>query len=1243
MNRLLARKRTKDADSPASETPPELNTTVPRPPSSKGQRRGWLRKKNEPEPEPVEPKVESSLPSEDSFRTSLIMSNLSTRFSMLRDQDDPFSLLGKASDDSVLVPKRRSRLGDLGGFSGGSLSGITERSSQSSQLRPPFAEKRNNSFSLGDGYATDDDSFAGGSIMSRARPGEGNMLFGGRQKIYRIPIGDSGAVNNLGDGDARGMRGRALYEDDISRSTFQKMKAAEKAKEREERLAQIERDGEIEELRKDSLNSPSFRYDERRETGSSTNSGPSMLSQSTTATSTAASVAGTSPGLPSAQPSAGERSKSRKLYEQGLDQHMQEQQAAGLGRLTSTKRAPSANSGTSSPYRSQSANNLRDRFESNGRAGSPHLQAQKPSPTGSVRASPAPGPQVERSNESTPASSRPLSPETTGTEREKAWFQSLEPHDRGMATATGRFNKPKQFSEEQYLQRQMSLLQQQKQAKRPSPSSTNGPPSPSGRSPNQSRPPTASGGRPRAATNRTDRSWSNSSARQESKSFTTGKIEEHPQREEQSTPSEREKSQTENGTFLATEADDGSEYDANSEQETRSSGEQATASGSQEVFMPQQPMELQHPALRSITMPNMNSNREKRQAWSPGRLRSGLEFTGAGDPGYFAANELTPSQSHDQVESSNDEEVNGDLKGLVREHLRHPSNSSSIYPTTRDPAPDHEDFDLRVPSMYVSQNPWADELQPPLPSKAIDPKFSSVSPVSTNNLSAEPTEPSAGNDNWREELNKSHAHSASTETAQEARAFTNELAQRQKIITENMKVKNAPQQRTMSPAITQTPKNVFESSRRPFGMLKPKPSREGREGIRSPHLDQPRPSVQSNRNDRSTSRPRVRGEHGSPAPIGRTLHSKLPARQSEEDLRDSGSSEHHPRMPRPSTEDIRSGRGTPQGRPPRPSPPDTFRVPPPRYRTGFELAHPAERRHQGSDSHPRPSLDTESLRHDSGNGRPGTPLSGSAVDASGPLSNLTASSNSSARLSPSDIKKPMPFSANSTPPLSAVSTPNLINSSSSATTASLMTQSSAGQQEQPSSMHTPSTGFFFPPTHAPSSAATTPTESFGPSSFMKKTPRSRPRKPTISKQDISEPTLIASTNTSTTIDLPEGASLQNGLRDDFDAVLMHRSHADPSAPAPPPSIPFSPTLEAQGGRKKGGGGFWKFGKKERSEEESVGTGEDEPEPRRFRIQRLESETGKVGHRALRDQEEAKKEEEGSETVSPVEGVPGGMI
>ncbi|OAX77520.1 hypothetical protein ACJ72_08181 [Emergomyces africanus] len=132
--------------------------------------------------------LSTALPSSDDFRTSLLMPNLSARFSMLREQDDPNSKIGKANDDSVLAPKRASRLNVFGQINH-PLSDIAEVSSlHGSSARPSFAIGRG-SYASGEGYATDDGDFSpGGSVMSRSRPGEGNNLFGGRQKVYKIPV-----------------------------------------------------------------------------------------------------------------------------------------------------------------------------------------------------------------------------------------------------------------------------------------------------------------------------------------------------------------------------------------------------------------------------------------------------------------------------------------------------------------------------------------------------------------------------------------------------------------------------------------------------------------------------------------------------------------------------------------------------------------------------------------------------------------------------------------------------------------------------------------------------------------------------------------------------------------------------------------------------------------------------------------------------------------------------------------------
>ncbi|GAB7339356.1 hypothetical protein MBLNU457_5999t1 [Dothideomycetes sp. NU457] len=218
-------------------------------------------KKKAPAPSPPPPSqpapqlLSFTLPTDD-FRTSLIMPNLSARFSMLREQS-PDSKIGKAADDSVIP-----------------LNDISEVA-----------------------FIRDDES-----IMNRARPGEGNNLFGGRQKVYKIP--SSVSTKSLG---------RPVYEDDIHKSSFQKWRQQEKA----------ENDVGL-----------GIATDEAHnlQTSPASEVSPSEVPPSEVP----ASEVAQSPeeiGKPL------ERSLTkRRLYEQTLDQHMHEQQASNLTRLNSIQK-----------------------------------------------------------------------------------------------------------------------------------------------------------------------------------------------------------------------------------------------------------------------------------------------------------------------------------------------------------------------------------------------------------------------------------------------------------------------------------------------------------------------------------------------------------------------------------------------------------------------------------------------------------------------------------------------------------------------------------------------------------------------------------------------------------------------------------------------------------------------------------------------------------------------------------------
>ena len=157
-------------------------------------------------------------------------------------------------------------------------------------------------------------------------------LFGGRQKVYKIPVGGN-SDKSLGSSSAKsGMGGRAVYEDDVNLSPYQRYKQAQHDKEMAEAASTfdfgIQPEREQESPAKAPSTSPSLsNYNNKRETTSSTTSGQNART-STTATSVSsqgANAVAPSPALSSptfAGPaSAGlDRSgtRSKRLYDQGL-------------------------------------------------------------------------------------------------------------------------------------------------------------------------------------------------------------------------------------------------------------------------------------------------------------------------------------------------------------------------------------------------------------------------------------------------------------------------------------------------------------------------------------------------------------------------------------------------------------------------------------------------------------------------------------------------------------------------------------------------------------------------------------------------------------------------------------------------------------------------------------------------------------------------------------------------------------
>lgn len=451
MNRFRTKKNKEETSAPRPSTDSEF--AMP----------SFFKKGKKPVEEKPQIDLATVLPTNDDFRTSLLMSGLSARFSMLREQDDPNTKIGKASDDSVLFSNRSSRL-DYGLSSG--LGDIAEVES----IKPPFARKES--------FNSDDaDSLAGGSIMGRSKPTEGNNLFGGRQKIYKIPVG----ANASKTGGV--MPGRALYDDDVAMSAFQKWRMQEKERKSIDGDSDDNADEAADEYETDVTRptSPSLTgYNKNRETSSTVSSIPSMARNSTAATSIMSSQrtpsfkegqnnlppnTNTSTPAPSSERNV---ARTRRLYEQALNQDLQENQSSALSRFESLSKLRAF--GNRTPDLAQGAapsptlSAYSDRFGARGvltKGSAPNLRSMSPPASASTVGTPDLNNRVSGASEGRSMFSGgapPLSPPIS--ESEDTSMLGIQPNDRGKATALGVFQKPSQpYDESRFAQRQLQLQQ----------------------------------------------------------------------------------------------------------------------------------------------------------------------------------------------------------------------------------------------------------------------------------------------------------------------------------------------------------------------------------------------------------------------------------------------------------------------------------------------------------------------------------------------------------------------------------------------------------------------------------------------------------------------------------------------------------------------------------------------------------------------------------------------------------------
>lgn len=1108
--------------------------------------------------------LSTALPSTNDFRTSLIMPNLSARFSMLREQDDPNSKLGKANDDSVLFPKRASRLN----LFNHDLTDIAEAGSLNGSIRPPFAkEGRIASYGSGDGYATDDDATQNGSMMGRPKHGEGNNLFGGRQKIYKISTGASASLKNHGLNDdrdvesSRTMGGRALFSDDVAISSFQKLRQKDR-QEQEQRKERPSQDDGIQEEQatdeNDRSNSPSIAgYNKKRETTSSTASGPSNIRTSTAATSVASQ---STPSLQASQSSTSvtfakpipspslDRSftKTRRLYGQGLDQHMHDQQSSALTRLDTIQRQR-ANNGTAVKRLSQSrsATGLNDKFHRSGPLyASNNFRAASPvryiTPPGAGEFDMGLGGGLTMSPEHTarplsPPLSRPMSPVMGIGDETSPLATALEPNDRGKATALGAFNKPtEQYSEQQYAQRQIQL-----QNGRSTPTQGRGSPSPTLTRDS----PEATWARMGSLTSFQSRAGTSSHAPQLHLSEPG-----NPSLHESNYPSMNtatsDRHSEEGGTFLA--GPGGSELsssDAEGETQRQPSHQLPDRSYRESLARTIDERTSKHVSGSSrASLPFQHRH--------GGRVYMDLSEEDVPD----SLSQRTAVQPHGDSEHRSvmsepmDSPTLGPmvgLRGLIKAHLRNDSGQSSIYPPeSPEPAPRFASYNLTSTHPTSDERTSSETGNPPIPdsretsqwnvepSNLTSPEVDDTTPpwaygrarqileqaTALRNHESEKLKQMLGDNkaqrvlggeaprlnpshsaSWNDQVNKArHSRGASTETQQERDEFANELAERRKRVQDNLAGWVGSESEPPSPLPgNSTPGNGPAKPTNAFAMLRSKSSQTSLHhdknskalkmlGINENPLPSSRSTIWNDGKERA-----LRGLGHGPKPPTSLVSAAFQFQRTPPGSRAGPESTSNRSGRKPS-----SSHSGPSPPPSRSSDRDRDRSSPEgalgkwRNRTGRtrdEAKKPSDREHMP----PPPSRnhsDGHAIHadHTPSHHHPlATPRSASAMSAR-PRSTTRSASTPTYFAAPTRI-----------PPINTTPSPSLSNPSSS-----------------PSALH------------SPSPASSSPTMLPPQTSFP---PIPAARKRSVNKSDISEPTFMSSTSTVVTVALPQGASLKNGM------------------------------------------------------------------------------------------------------------------
>ena len=1170
MNKFLKKKAT---DGPISNDDALKALSQPPSPALKKSSTSRWKKNKKPEPAP-RPQLDVSiaLPSTDDFRTSLLMPSLSTRFSMLREQDDPNSLMGKASDDSVLQPRRRSRLGDFG-FSPTGLFDIAEVSSLNGSIRPPFAKtgsSRGDSAMSEDGYGSEADAQPG-SIMQRSRPGEGNVLFGGRQKIYKIAGSGVNSTKSLG---------KLVYDDDVGMSAFQRYRQ----KERDYDASELPRSSDESQMfefgldkaeldfqdddgqhslqndsAKDLCHSPSLSsYDRKRSTTSS--DARSIARSSTAATSIASQTPASAAPSPAHAPTNAmtlapatapmldrSNTKPKRLYEQGLDQHLQEQQSTAMSRLNSIQRQR-AMSGKNTPpflHGTKSAGNLQDRSQSPTLA----FRSQSPQLTSSNLLTSFGSVKHANSATSSPLPSGPQSPVDGIQDEANVLAQALEPADRGKATAMGAFNKPAYaFDEQQYLERQKQLQRSASSAaikNRGQPQSAL-----------QQRLNTYGEDSPRESSESTDtssreRSESASRKHEASSAYNVFQraVNQFPTKTSPPPVSKSPLPDTHRTFFGNISASEDEDEEEESQIAHSFNQPEYGYGGYQSKWQPTiLPSVSEHPAMRGHKS-HSSLAEESEEEEAPKSLRMATSSRSLKNIAVRRDAEIPKALDSPTLPGA--ESMSG-MNGMMQ-HLRQKSNQSSIYPvdepTSAEAAPSNvpdvpwnpsktDSYGAAVGALdplaslrdshYTASNPWDLDEAHSLMDRA-DSSQSDASPLdgtrqssfslyqntassSRPNLNREDSELTAADEEaptWQQELRRQHTRDTSSATQEGRDAFSRELAARREAVKENLRsvveTNNSSRANSPVPAPLST---AGSNGLRAFGMLRAKTSRESLAHMR----DHPSKAL------------KTLGAAGNP---------------SLSDLMQGDRNGNSLDLARP-----RGDSSTRLAMPPTSQHPAFKNGPPEGFSGSENNDSPRERQLASSRSAAQMNGRNRSRSNSATTGRSRSHTGPYRDDLEKAMIEGRGSSSTAHEFTP-DMSPALPPSDRSSDglrtgmhtyfdqrngrTLQAVDTQLANNVPTPATTPSSLAPN----------VYTPGrpvpVANAYSENHTPPLSATSPAMSPAAAAFAAGVPfparGAGLRKRTITKYDISEPTLISSTSNVDTVDLPPGASLQNGRED----------------------------------------------------------------------------------------------------------------